>query len=67
MNKITANHFYPERLSIKTGEISSKEIDIVSNLQLNINDNFIQVGDLRFEPPTTTISGNIKLLDSISQ
>jgi len=67
MSRITADFFYPERLNIKTGDIIAKEVDIIPNLQLNLNDKFVLVGDVRVEPPVVTISGNKKILDSITE
>lgn len=67
LSKIRTTNFYPEKLIVKTGEIASKEVDIVPNWKLNLKEGFILVDDILLEPRTATISGNEKILESIDK
>lgn len=65
LNKVTPLRVYPDELYVKTGEIASKEIEIIPDVDINLQEGFVLVGNVKAEMPTVTITGNINLIHTI--
>jgi len=65
LNKITPLRVYPDEFQVTTGEIGSKEVEIIPDVDINLKDGFVLVGNIKSELSTVTITGNIRLIDSI--
>jgi len=67
ISKVRARRFYPARLTITTGEIVEKKVDMKPDVVLKVKEGFVLVGGVRTEPNTVIISGNSKSLKDINQ
>ena len=65
INKIVPQRFYPDQINVVTGETLTKEVNIISNANINLREGFVLVGDVKTEPQTVTIQGNKNLIDDI--
>ena len=65
INRVIAKRFYPDQISVRTGEIDSTHVSIIPNVKINLRDGFVLVGNLGTEPQTVTITGNRNLIDTI--
>ena len=66
LNKVQTNRFSPDHIVVLTGEIEHKEVPIVPAVQINISEGYTLVGDIIVEPPTTTVSGNGRILEGLN-
>jgi len=65
ISRIVPQRFHPERIRVITGEIVEKEVRVVTDVNVNLKDGFVIIGDINTEPQTVTIIGNRNLIDSI--
>ncbi|MDR0927494.1 MAG: hypothetical protein LBO69_06985 [Ignavibacteria bacterium] len=65
INKLVIRRFYPDSLRVRTGEVSTKTVNITPNVNIIPRQGFVIVGDVRTEPTAVSITGNTKLIDSI--
>jgi YbbR domain-containing protein len=64
-NKTTPQRFYPDEFVIKTGEISNKDVEIIPDVDIDLKNGFVLVGNVKSETQYVNISGNVNLIDSI--